>query len=239
MEKKVFNAYIDGFNLYKGSLERRPDLKGLDIVGLCQALRPDMTLGQVFYFTSNVMNRYPGDKAQNRQHAYLRVLAHQGVQVVLGKFRADPRWSRFASLRVHDMIQPAMPLHFGLTKRAFHRIETLAYPDLPMAYVTKMEEKGSDVNLASYLLRDAFTNGLSAALVVTGDSDLACPVRFAVEFGVDVKVSVPGLAIEVNELAAAASQLEKLPENLLQANQLPKTFISPAGRQIVRPASWA
>ena len=108
-----------------------------------------------------------------------------------------------------------------------------------MAYVTKMEEKGSDVNLASYLLRDAFTNGLSAALVVTGDSDLACPVRFAVEFGVDVKVSVPGLAIEVNELAAAASQLEKLPENLLQANQLPKTFISPAGRQIVRPASWA
>jgi hypothetical protein len=238
MEKPLFNAYIDGFNLYKGSLERRPDLKWLDLISLCQALRPEMKLNQVFYFTANVRNRYPGDKSQNRQHAYLRVLAHQGVQVVFGKFRVDPRWSRFASSDAQTMVHPRLPKHLGLTQLAFRRVQNLTKPDSPAAYVMKMEEKGSDVNLASYLLRDSYTNQLTAALVITGDSDLSIPVRFAVEFGVNVKVCVPGLAIAVNELAQAATQLEKLSETLLKDSQLPKTFTSSAGRQIVRPVSW-
>jgi hypothetical protein len=121
---------------------------------------------------------------------------------------------------------------------AFRRVQNLTKPDSPAAYVMKMEEKGSDVNLASYLLRDSYTNHLTAALVITGDSDLSIPVRFAVEFGVNVKVCVPGLAIAVNELTQATSQLEKLSENQLKDSQLPKTFTSSAGRQIVRPVSW-
>lgn len=39
------------------------------------------------------------------------------------------------------------------------------------------EEKGSDVNLASHLLLDAFRNRFDAAIVISGDSDLLTPIR--------------------------------------------------------------
>ena len=40
----------------------------------------------------------------------------------------------------------------------------------------KTEEKGSDVNLASHLLRDAFSKKFEVAVLITNDSDLAEPV---------------------------------------------------------------
>ena len=46
--------------------------------------------------------------------------------------------------------------------------------------VMKSEEKGSDVNIASYLLVDAFDDDYEAAVVVSNDSDLAEPIRRAV-----------------------------------------------------------
>ena len=45
------------------------------------------------------------------------------------------------------------------------------------ANVLKMEEKGSDVNLATYMLVDAFRRDCGQMLVITNDSDLAEPVR--------------------------------------------------------------
>jgi NYN domain len=41
----------------------------------------------------------------------------------------------------------------------------------------KIEEKGSDVNLATRLLIDAFDKAFDAAVVITNDSDLAEPIR--------------------------------------------------------------
>lgn len=38
--------------------------------------------------------------------------------------------------------------------------------------VIKTEEKGSDVNLATYLVSDAYEKDFEAAVVVTDDSDL-------------------------------------------------------------------
>ena len=79
--KPTFNAYIDGFNLYKGSLERRPESKWLDIVSLCKSLEPDATLDTVYYFTAPVKSRFVGDRASDRQATYLRVLEHSGVNL--------------------------------------------------------------------------------------------------------------------------------------------------------------
>ena len=39
------------------------------------------------------------------------------------------------------------------------------------------EEKGSDVNLASYLLLDGFENDYEMAVVISNDSDLQLPIR--------------------------------------------------------------
>lgn len=43
--------------------------------------------------------------------------------------------------------------------------------------VIKTEEKGSDVNLASWLLLDGFRSDYEQAVVISNDSDLAEPIR--------------------------------------------------------------
>ena len=43
--------------------------------------------------------------------------------------------------------------------------------------VLKREEKGTDVNLASHLLVDAFENKYKGAVIVSNDSDLFTPMQ--------------------------------------------------------------
>jgi len=67
--------------------------------------------------------------------------------------------------------------------------------------VDKTEEKGSEVNLASHLLRDAFSKKFEVAVLITNDSDLAEPVRIvARELGLPGRypqpTSVPQQGIE-------------------------------------------
>ena len=49
----------------------------------------------------------------------------------------------------------------------------------PIAQVLKTEEKGSDVNLATYLLLDGFDGLYESAVVISDDSDLEAPIREA------------------------------------------------------------
>lgn len=48
-----------------------------------------------------------------------------------------------------------------------------------MVQYLHLEEKGSDVNVATHLLLDVLTRTVDAALVISNDSDLALPVRVA------------------------------------------------------------
>ena len=47
----------------------------------------------------------------------------------------------------------------------------------PSIYVRKVEEKQSDVNLATYLLLDCFRNDCDEAVIISNDSDLATPIQ--------------------------------------------------------------
>ena len=47
-----FSAYIDGFNLYKGALERHPNLKWLDLQLFAQNKLPALQMSEIFYFTA-------------------------------------------------------------------------------------------------------------------------------------------------------------------------------------------
>ena len=236
--KPTFNAYIDGFNLYKGVLEKHPEYKWLSLVAFCQAVIPDSTLVNVYYFTAPVKARFDGDRASDRQHAYLRVLEHSGVTVVRGKFRKDEKWTRVTNRDRKEFSEPNLPVHLGLTQIAINRIFQSALPDLPMAKVLKMEEKGSDVNLASYLLRDAFKGTVGGALVITGDSDLATPIRFAGGTGMQITVLVPGSGQDVFELRRAAFRVNRVNLDHLAKNQFPEIFYTSRGRQIRRPSEW-
>jgi hypothetical protein len=48
-----------------------------------------------------------------------------------------------------------------------------------MVSIARREEKGTDVNVASHLLIDTLSATIDAAVVISNDSDLALPVRFA------------------------------------------------------------
>ena len=48
---------------------------------------------------------------------------------------------------------------------------------LKTAFVLKVEEKGSDVNLASHLLMDAFKDKYDCAVILSNDSDLFTPMQ--------------------------------------------------------------
>lgn len=143
----IVNVYIDGMNLFYGCLKGTPH-KWLDLVALSQALMPRDTIKTVRYFTAPLAPSLRNPGQHHRQQAYLRALETlPEVRIHLGYFR-------------QDVVR--MPV---------------ANPPPSTIAVVKSEEKGSDVNLATYLLRDAFRQECERQLVITNDSDLAEPIR--------------------------------------------------------------
>ena len=149
-------AYIDGYNLYYGLLKGTP-YKWLNPVRLVSALlREDPELFSVKYFTSPVKT-YPQDTAAlDRQKIYLQALSTlPNVKVIQGFYRKDA-----VLMPVHEEACKSCPT----AKDGFVR-------------VVKLEEKRTDVNIASTMLLDAFNNRADAFVLVSGDTDFIAPVN--------------------------------------------------------------
>jgi hypothetical protein len=124
------NIYIDGFNLYYGCL-KGTGYKWLDLAALASKLVPSHSINQIRYFAARISAR-PGHDLDSpvRQETYLRALATTPhLSIHLGHFQQTTVRAARASPRPDDS----------------RTVEVL-----------KTEEKGSDVNLATYLLLDAF-----------------------------------------------------------------------------------
>lgn len=124
--------------------------------------------------------------------------------------------------------------------------------------VIKMEEKGSDVNIATYMLVDAYRNDCNQLVVVTNDSDLAEPIRIInKEMGIPVGVfnphtqstadckhriaGRPGSAPTARPsiaLRKVAKFTRGIEEPHLIAAQFPATLTDAAGKVIHKPATW-
>jgi len=146
------NVCIDAFNLYYGSLRNTP-YKWLDLLKFCQVSFPKNQIHRIRYFTARVKSRPDDPSKPNRQQAYLRAL---------------------------ETI-PNLSIHYGHYLESTIRMP-LARPPArgsKTVEVLKSEEKGSDVNLATFLLLDAFDRDFEAAIVISNDSDLAVPIRHA------------------------------------------------------------
>jgi hypothetical protein len=112
---------------------------------------------------------------------------------------------------------------------------------LPGADGFRVEERGSDVNLTAHLLSDLMLGCFDAAIIVTGNPDLAVPIRLARQFsGLPVgvlnpqRLSGPGRpeARPCSELRAAASFYQ----NGVTWSQLRRAqFTEPAGRASPHP----
>jgi hypothetical protein len=158
------NVYVDGFNLYYGALRSSP-YRWLNLLKLSEGLlRTDNVINRIRYFTARVTPRKDDLTVTERQAAFLRAIS----------------------------TIPNLSVHFGL----FLTNEAM----MPRAdgsgtvKVLKTEEKGSDVNLASFLLLDACDRDFETALVVSNDSDLVVPLQEARRrYGVKIGISCPVL----------------------------------------------
>jgi hypothetical protein len=219
MARRV-NVYVDGFNLYYGSLKGPPE-RWLDLVTLSQALVPNEAIHRVRYFSAQVSGlRNPS--APIDQGLYLRALrTRPEVSIHLGTFLASDRFMPLAT-------PPATGTRPGCVYRR---------PGGPgSAWVTRTEEKGSDVNLATWLLIDGFDHDYDMAIVISNDSDLTEPIRMARQrFGV-VGVVCPH-KVPSKTMGAAASWQIGLYRTYLRRSQFPSTLTDASGT-FTKPTSW-
>ncbi|HEX4213666.1 MAG TPA: NYN domain-containing protein [Candidatus Dormibacteraeota bacterium] len=213
MAKPQTYVYVDGFNLYYGSLKGTAH-KWLDLQKLVRQLLPQHDVVQIRYFTARVSAMPPDSQQPRRQEAYLRAL---------GTF-------------------PEISLHYGhfLVNPTFLPLEKPPAKGSRLVRVLKTEEKGSDVNLATELLVDAACSRFEEAVVVSNDSDLMAPiVAVSQHFKKPVGVLHPHRQAS-RELRRVATFCRSIPAGALRASQLPTHpgFVDQSGFRIKKPPDW-
>jgi hypothetical protein len=204
------NVYVDGFNLYYGALKAFREYRWLDLGKLSQLLVGNhYEVGHIRYFTALVRGRANNPKQRLRQDIYLRALRTiPHLTLHYGTFQAKPK---------------KMPLAHEL-------------PKIRLVEVMKTEEKGSDVNLATYLLLDAFRGDFDSALVISNDSDLKEPIRVVKsELGKRVGIANPDL---FTPRALKGDFFRQIRPSHLKSCQFPEVLKDKNGT-ITRPPEWA
>jgi uncharacterized LabA/DUF88 family protein len=203
-------VYIDGFNLYYGAVKGTPN-KWLDVEAMSERLLPKDDIVKIRYFTALISARPNDPQEPARQQAYLRALG----------------------------TLPRVEIHYGhyLSHRVRMRLAQPPARGPKTAEVIKTEEKGSDVNLATHLLLDAFRQRGDTAVVVSNDSDLAEPIRVAEEeLGITVGIVNPQ-ARHRRSRAMRSTFFKQLRPGVLASCQLQPTLHDAQG-VIRKPDRW-
>ena len=204
-------VYIDGFNLYYGSL-KQSKAKWLDLfIYFSKMLPSDCKLEKVKYFTARV-RPLPNDRdAPNRQDVYFRALKAmygEKIEIIEGRFSIKTKKT---------------PLEENPKK---------------IVRVIQAEEKGSDVNLAVEMVHDGWSDKFDCAVVVTNDSDIERALSILKKhLKKKVFLFTPG-APQRTPLAVmnrwSHKQFDMLIEDLLN-NQLPNPI---PNTEIYKPENW-
>ena len=214
-------VYVDGFNLYYGSLKDRPGVRWLNLLALAERLLPENTIVGVNYFTAPVRPR-PGKTGQaDRQRLYLRALETiPNLTVYYGVY--------LARKKRRPLVNPQP----GLTRQ---------WPATALFHDS--EEKGSDVNLATRLLVDGHADRFEAAAIISNDGDLKMPVE-VVRQELDLSVTIinphdrrRSAALSPRSLPPHAHYIQ-LRQVDLRASQFPDTLTTASKRQLTKPGGW-
>lgn len=136
-----------------------------------------------------------------------------------------------------------MSIHYGHFLRSSVRMPVAnPMPGGPKTVeVIKTEEKGSDVNLATRLLVDAFQEDADAFVVVSNDSDLMEPTRVVChDLGFVVGIVNPHEPKKRSHALNSCTPtfFKQIRPNVLKMCQLPQTLRDAAGRTIRKPRDW-
>lgn len=196
-------VYVDGFNFYYGAV-RGTKFKWLNIAQLCNYLLPNNNIVKIKYFTALIKGRKHDPTQPLRQQVYLRALQTiPNLEIIKGHFLS------------HIV---TLPLMKPIGKRKY-------------VQVIKTEEKGSDVNIATHLLNDAFKDNFNTAVLITNDSDLLEPIKIVRnEFSKVVGILNP----HKHPSKALLPHLDfhkKIRQGVLKVSQFPSTMKDKNGDQ--------
>ena len=204
------NVYVDAFNLYYGCLKGTP-YRWLDLGALCARLLPRDRINRIRYFTASVSARPDDPLAPRRQQVYLRALG----------------------------TVPGLSIHYG---RYVSHVVRMPLANAPSSgartvEVVKTEEKGSDVNLATFLLLDGFKRDSDVAVVISNDSDLELPIEVAqTKLGLRVGVVNPHPPAHRSR-ALRPTFFKQIRPSALAACQFPPVLADATG-EIRKPQRW-
>jgi uncharacterized LabA/DUF88 family protein len=203
-------VYIDGFNLYYRALRGTPH-RWLNPVALAASLiDPDDIIDHARYFTARVSARAGDIDAPRRQQIYLSALA----------------------------TIPEMKIHYGRFM-AKTKTRPLVAPPHNFVEVQDTEEKGSDVNLASHLLFDAWQGRMDTALVLSQDTDLLEPMRLLSQ---EIKMPIGLVWLDGKQPGKnhrnVVSFIRHATPARLSAAQFPDRLMGKNGHIIERPIGW-
>lgn len=207
-------VYVDGFNLYYGSLKGTKH-RWLNPVLLAeQILSSQSRIISLKYFTARV-NARPGDPDQPaRQDTYLRALRTlPQVSIYFGHYLSHPQ--------MLPLVKPPL-----IGRRVVE--------------VMRTEEKGSDVNLATHLVADAFRGNFDTAVLISNDSDLYEPVRLVTQElrrPVGVLFPVSGGRKRSAQLSKVATFVRPIRDGALNASQFPDELGDAVGI-FRKPSVW-
>lgn len=222
------DVYVDGFNLYYGCL-KGTSYKWLNPEVLFDQVLPRNDIQNIHYFTARVEARPNDPDVAVRQAIYLRALATlPRVQVHFGSFLAS-------AVR-------APVLECGVDGRPIRKdgklvVKRKSNGAVAMEWVHKTEERGSDVNLAAHLLRDALKGASPCAVVVSNDSDLLAPIRRARSDGGIVVGLVPPRPHGSAELKKLVNFKRDIRPHLLAASQFDPSLRDAVG-PFTKPPGW-
>ena len=128
---------------------------------------------------------------------------------------------------------PDLHIHYGYYNTKTQRCQTCG------ATWQAYEEKMTDVNIAVELLGDAQDDAFDTAIIISGDGDLAGPVRH-------VRVRYPAKRTVVAfppgrhsaGLRSAATAYLTIGRDACRDSQLPEQVVKPDGFVLTRPPNW-
>lgn len=203
--------YVDGFNLYYRAL-KQIRANWLNLSQLAKNLLPAYNVIRIKYYTARILAN-PHDPDQHvRQQIYLRALETlPDVEIHYGSFLSKDRKFPDAGCWKDKHYRPVL--------------------------VVKSEEKGSDVNLASHLIRDGFRDEYDVAGVISNDTDLEEPIRIVSQELKKGVVLLHPSKYASGKLGQYATEQRRIRSGVLLASQFPLTLVDSVG-SFTKPPSW-
>lgn len=225
--------YIDGFNFYYLRTKQQPNFKWLNLKKLADNIVDSSTsVEKVNYYTAPVSGKADPDAPRRQARLFSALRTVPEIEIHRGRFLHNPHWPR--------LVKPA---------RAKPESYVWNQPEPKRVLANKSEEKGSDVNLASHLLRDAFTNKFDIAYIVTNDTDFVEPMRIVRdEVGKKICIVAPNrpgrhtaknIPIPAPSLRSNADFVHYIDDAELSASQFPDIVHRTGKKPISKPPSWS